>query len=471
MTTAPPPKEATPTSSAVSPVSAQIERAYERIGVTRAHIGILAMVLFGVFFDAIEQNTVGIAGPILKADWGIGGTQIGLLNTATFTAVALGRVLAGALMDRVGRRRLLGLNLLVFAIGSLLCAIAPNYESLVVARFLVGLGLGGEIASAVVLLSEFFSARNRGTAIGLINVAAAGLGNMLAPLFGVIVFAVFSGEERWRWLFGVLVIPALIVVVYRRALPESPRYLASRGRIDEANTVINRLAQGKLTGPLAERVTYLEAAPSSTEPARRTPWTAIISRRYRRSTLALCVAVCMSYGAQISMLTLIPVILTDRGMNINKALWFTLVMQSGSLVGALTASYIARRMPRKLTLTAGAALGTVAGLGFGFFATNIGLVLFFGALFNFAVIILNTTIWLFAPEQYPTSIRGLATSVILAVGSLSGGLFPLIAGAVLDASGVGAMFAMLAALFVCCGVAVRFPGETFGRPMPEDEPS
>lgn len=451
------------------PIGEQIESAYQRIGIGRAHIGILAMVLFGVFFDAIEQNTVGIAGPILRDVWGLGATQIGLLNTATFTAVALGRLLAGATMDRVGRRRLLGLNLLVFAFGSLLCAIAPNYEVLVAARFLVGLGLGGEIAAAVVMLSEFFSARNRGMAIGMINVAAAGLGNMLAPLFGVIVFAVFSGDDRWRWLFGLLVVPALMVVVYRRGLPESPRYLAATGRLAEANTVINRLAQGRLTGELDSEVEYLRDTTASDTPARSARWRDIFGARYRRSSLALCVAVCMSYAAQISMLTLIPVILTDRGMPISKALWFTLVMQSGSLVGALTASFIARRLPRKLTLTTGAALGTVAGLGFGFFAVNVGLVLLFGALFNFAVIIVNTTIWLFAPEQYPTSIRGLATSVILAVGSLSGGLFPLVAGAVLDASGVGAMFAVLAGLFILCGVAVQFPKETFGQPMPEDD--
>lgn len=445
----------------------QIENAYQRIGITSAHFGIIAMVLFGVFFDAIEQNTVGIAGPMLREQWGLGGTEIGLLNTATFTAVALGRVLAGAIMDRIGRRPLLGVNLLVFAVGSLICALTPNYEVLVAARFLVGLGLGGEIAIAVIMMSEFFSARHRGSAVGLINVAAAGLGNMLAPLFGVIVFAVFSGEDGWRWLFGVLVLPALAVVVYRRALPETPRFLVAKGRVDEANLVLNRLALGRLHGEIDDVEPYLSAT-GTTEPTSTVRWTEAFGGAYRRATASLGVAVCMSYAAQISMLTLIPVILTERGLSLTSALWYTLVMQSGSLVGALTAAGLARRLPRKLTLTAGAGLGVIAGLGFGFFAVNIGWVLMFGFLFNFAVIILNTTIWLFAPEQYPTRIRGLATSVILAIGSLSGGLFPLVAGMVLDNYGVGAMFGLLTALFTLCALAVRFPKETFGLPMPED---
>ena len=300
----------------------RIEAAYSRIGVTSAHLGIVAMILFGVFFDAIEQNTVGVAGPILAADWGLAGAQIGLLNTATFTAVALGRVLAGVVMDRVGRRTLLGANLMIFAVGSLLCAFAPSYEILVAARFLVGLGLGGEIATAVIMLAEFFSAKHRGTAVGLINVAAAGLGNMLAPLFGVIVFSVFTGDDRWRWLFGILVIPALAVVVYRRALPETPRYLAARGRVAEANTVINRLAQGRLHRPVTDEVDYLGGAADRPVTAVSTPrWTELFGRRHRRTTIALGVAVCMSYAAQISMLTLIPLILTSRGFDITSALW------------------------------------------------------------------------------------------------------------------------------------------------------
>ncbi|WP_254304747.1 MFS transporter [Rathayibacter sp. VKM Ac-2835] len=447
----------------------RIEAAYSRIGVTSAHLGIVAMILFGVFFDAIEQNTVGVAGPILAADWGLAGAQIGLLNTATFTAVALGRVLAGVVMDRIGRRTLLGANLMIFAVGSLLCAFAPSYEILVAARFLVGLGLGGEIATAVIMLAEFFSAKHRGTAVGLINVAAAGLGNMLAPLFGVIVFSVFTGDDRWRWLFGILVIPALAVVVYRRALPETPRYLAARGRVAEANTVINRLAQGRLHRPVENEVDYLGGAADRPVVAATTPrWTELFGRRHRRTTIALGVAVCMSYAAQISMLTLIPLILTSRGFDITSALWYTLVMQSGSLVGALVAALAARRLPRKLTLTVAALLGIGAGLGFGFLGTTVALVLVFGFLFNFSVIVLNTTIWLFAPEQYPTRIRGLGTSVILALGSLSGGLFPLLAGAVLDASGVGGMFALLAGLFAICAIAVQFPRETVGRPMAED---
>ena len=116
-----------------------------------------------------------------------------------------------------------------------------------------------------------------------------------------------------------------------------------------------------------------------------------------------------------------------------------------------------------------ATLGCASGLSIAFLGSDIVFVLIFGALFNFAIIVQNTTIWLFAPELYPTRVRGFGTAIILAAGSLSGGLFPLVAGAVFDLYGLVGMFSVLAALFVVIAIAIQFPPETFGKPMEEEE--
>ncbi|MEV6231802.1 MFS transporter [Saccharopolyspora shandongensis] len=450
--------------------SDQIENAYSRIGVTSAHKQILFMILLGIWFDALEQNAVGLTGPVLKESWGLGGAEIGFLNTMTFTATALGRLVTGVIIDRLGRRTMLMVNLIVFACGSLLCALAPNYAVLAAGRFIVGFGLGGEISVAVIMMAEFFAARHRGTAVGLINVTAAGLGNMLAPLFGIVVFAIFDGPDKWRWIFGLLFLPAILIMFFRRYVPETPRFLAASGRIDEANIVINRLARAQLSGPIENPEQFLTQT-GAQEPGQqpRSDWRAVLRGRLLRRTLLLTVAVCMSYAAQISMLTLMPTILVATGYNLTSSLGFTLLMQSGSLAGAIFAALAASRLPRKKVLTGGAILGCLAGLSIALFSSNIALVLVFGFLFNFALIILNTTIWLFAPELYPTRVRGIGTSIILAMGSLSGGLFPLVSGFVFDASGLTGMFTLLAALFVILGIAVQFPPETFGKPMEEDE--
>ncbi len=451
----------------------QIESSYQRIGITRAHYFIMGMILLGVFFDALEQNAVGITGPVLQEFWNLDTGQIGLLNTMTFTATALGRIVTGLVADKYGRRKLLIINLVIFALGSLFCALSPTYGWLLVGRFIVGFGLGGEIAVAVVMASEYFSTRHRGTAVGLINVTAAGLGNMLAPAFGIAVYAVFDGPERWRWVFGLLFLPAILVLYFRRYVPDTPRYLAASGQLHEANKVLTRLASGDLRRPVENVNEYLvEVDPDqivAAPAAQRGSWHGVLQGKYLIRTLLLTVAVACSYAAQISVLTLMPTILVASGYGLNRSLWFTLLMQSGSLVGAATAAFLASRWPRKRTLTIAAAIGFSAGLSLATLGDTIQLIIVFGWLFNFAVIILNTTIWLFAPENYPTRIRGFGTSIILAAGSLSGGLFPLIAGRIFDAQGLGGMFATLAALFVILGIVVQFPKETFGQPMEEDD--
>ncbi|MEE2569761.1 MFS transporter [Pseudarthrobacter sp. J64] len=446
----------------------QIEGAYQRIGVTGAHRQIVFMILLGVFFDALEQNAVGITGPVLREAWGLGAGEIGLLNTMTFTATALGRLATGLIVDKYGRRQMLVINLIIFAGGSLLCAVAPNYPILAAGRFVVGFGLGGEIAVAVIMMAEFFAAKHRGTAVGLINVTAAGLGNMLAPAFGILVFTLFDGPDKWRWVFGLLFIPAILVMFFRRYVPETPRFLASKGRLDEANMVITRLARGKLSGKIEDPEVYITAVPGPAVTQTTGHWKDALQGRLLKRTVLLCIAVCMSYAAQISMLTLMPTILVSQGYAVNTSLWFTLIMQSGSLLGACTAAFLASRVPRKKVLTAAAILGCVAGLSMAFLASSIVLVVAFGVLFNFAVIILNTTIWLFAPELYPTRTRGFGTSIILAAGSLSGGLFPLISGVIFDSAGLLGMFATLAGLFIILGIVVQFPPETFGKPLEED---
>ena len=107
-------------------VADQIENAYAGIKVNKAHYYILAMLLLGVFFDSLEQNAVGITGPVIRKFWNLNTGDIGFLNTVTFTMVALGRLLTGAIADQFGRRTLLIANLVIFAFGSLLCALVGH---------------------------------------------------------------------------------------------------------------------------------------------------------------------------------------------------------------------------------------------------------------------------------------------------------------------------------------------------------
>lgn len=458
----------TPTTK--NPQMRQLETALNGMNITRSHRYIIFMVVCGVMFDVFEQNAVGLVAPLLREQWGLSGTDIGFLNTITFIAAAMGRLLSGYCADRFGRRFMLNVNLALFTFGAILCALAPDYLFLAIGRFIVGIGLGGEITTAVTMLAEFCSARFRGTAVGLINVGGGGLGNMLAPAFALAVFAIFPGENSWRWLFACLVLPAVFIVFYRRYVPETPRYLVSQGRIEEANKVLSMLAAGKLNNGQYAYHAYITADSSAPAPAATaTSFTEIFKGKYLRRTIAVGIASWMTFGAQLSVLTLMPTILVSQGYSITKSFAFTIIMQSGSLLGALTASTLGYYFPRKRVLTIGAIAACIAGLLFGTQTHNIAVILTCGALFQFCVLTLNTTIWIFAPELYPTRIRGIGTSFLLALGTIGGALMQIPAGKMFDLHGVAGMFGMVAVMYVIFALAVQFAPETFDRSIEDTD--
>jgi MFS family permease len=444
----------------------QLEGALNDIGVTKAHQTIILLILVGCLFDSFEQNTIGIIGPILRENWGLTATDIGFLNTITFAMGALGRLLTGYLADRYGRRTMLTADLLLFTLGAIICAVAPNYGVLAAGRAVVGFGVGGEISVAVTLLAEFCSSRFRGTAVGLVNVGAGGIGNFLAPAFGLMIFAMFPGPDRWRYLFAALVIPALLAAFYRRYIPETPRYLLSLGRIAEVNQVLSKLKTGRLAGGAVVTNDYIMTS-SDVTPIRapKVSLVELFKGKYAGRTIPAAIAIWMTYGAQISVLTLMPTVLIAAGYTITKSLVFTMVMQSGSLLGAIVASVFGYKAKRKSVLIPGACLACVASLCFGFLANSVPLILLFGATFQFFVLLLNTTLWIYAPELYPTRIRATGTAVILATGTLAGALMPLVAGKMFDGLGMPGLFGMIAVMYGIFAISIRSVPETFGRNM------
>jgi len=448
-----------------TPITRQLEAAFNKIGVTGAHKQILALVLIGCLFDSFEQNTIGVAGPLLRQHWGLTGADIGLLNTITFASAAIGRLMSGILGDRYGRRVMLTSNLLLFTIGSAGCALAPSFATLCIARAIVGFGVGGEISTAVTMLSEFCSAKFRGTAAGLVNVGAGGFGNFLAPAFGLMIFTIFPGENSWRWLFAVLAIPALLTVFYRRYVPETPRFLASRGRYAEANKVLSTLASGSLRPRNLAVQPYLSAEPAASTDAATVSWTEIFRPPYLGRIVPVAIAILMSYGAQLSVLTLMPVIFVSMGYSLQGSLLYAMIIQSGSVLGAIAASTFGYYLPRKLVLTVGAALACVAAISIVYLGANIYMVLLLGAVFQFFVLLLNTSIWIYTPELFPTRIRAFGVAFVLATGSAAGSFVPTISGVLFDKYGMVGVFALAAAMYAVFVACIQMGPETYGRSM------
>lgn len=436
-----------------------IDDMLERGGITRTQRIIFLLVFIGILFDVFEQNAVGTVAPMLREHWGLDGLQIGFLNTVTFLSAAAGKLLSGVIADRYGRRVAFNLNLALYIFGGALCAVAPGYAWLCAGRFVVGLGLGGEIVTGLTLLSEFFPPGKRRTAIGLTNLGAGGFGNMLAPTVGLLVFLVFPGSSGWRWLFVALVAPVCVLAVLRRRIPETPYFLLTRGRFGELERVMSLLTGRSMSAEIRP-VSPVDGTGSLVCGS----FSGLVPHLVLLSLLAG-----LAYGVQMSALTLMPVIFQVTGRTDANALLLVSLCQTGGIPGALAASFLARRYSPADVLSVGAISGALAVLLLSNTIAFAILPVVFGFLFYFLVIMINTTLWIMIPGSFPIGNRGKATAIALAAGNVMGAIVPLAAGALFDMGSPGAVFLLSAVLYLFLAVTARFVprGETEFRALPD----
>src|SRR3712207_6216582 len=214
----------------------------DRVPFTREHGRLVAGSGLGWALDAMDVGLISfvMAALVAQEQWGITTTQVSLIGSIGFVGMAMGATLGGLLADRFGRRQVFALTLLIFGVATGAAALSWSVAALVVFRFLIGLGLGAELPVASTLVSEFAPARQRGRVVVLLEAFWA-VGWTLAALIGY--FVVPRSDDGWRWALAIGALPALYAVVVRRGLPESVRFLETRGRVAEAEAAVRRFEQ------------------------------------------------------------------------------------------------------------------------------------------------------------------------------------------------------------------------------------
>lgn len=199
----------------------------------------------GFFTDAYDLFVIGVVSALLKNVWHISTLEVSLLSSTALLSAALGAVIFGRIADHFGRKFVYGYELLVLAIGAIASAFAPNVLWLVIFRFILGLGIGGDYPVSATLMSEYSNRYDRGKLITLVFSTQA-LGLIVGPLLTVLLLVGGVNQDlTWRLLLGVGAIPALATFWLRRQIAESPRFALAHGNVEEAERAVQMVVDGR----------------------------------------------------------------------------------------------------------------------------------------------------------------------------------------------------------------------------------
>ncbi len=432
----------------------------DELPLTREHWRIVLLSGLGWMFDAMDVGLVAFVLVSLGRDWNLSRTELGLVASAGFLGMFVGALFAGRLADRYGRRTLFLANLLFYSGGTFLSALAWDLPSLLVVRFLTGIGLGGELPVAATLVSEFAPARHRGRMLVILESFWA-YGWILAAVIGLLVVPQLP-EWGWRVAFLIGALPALSVAYLRRRLPESPRYLDIVGRHEEAVAVLRTLERAAAFPAADVTLTPTPHRPSFIEQFR-----ALWSRQLIRRTLMLWILWFGIVFAYYGVFTWLPSLLVERGLTVARSFSYVFVTTLAQIPGYFSAAYLVDRWGRKATLTIYLLGSAVSAWLLGNAGTAPILVLW-GCLLSFFNLGAWGVVYTYTPELYPTTLRGFGSGAAASFGRLAGILAPYLTPWLLTTGGLSqpAVFGLFMAVFVIIALDVLILGkETRGHPL------
>jgi putative MFS transporter len=433
----------------------------------------------GWALDAMDVGLVSFVLAQLAVVWSAPQSQLSLVASASSAGMAVGAAAGGLLADRLGRRTVFALTLLVYGLATGASALAWSVTSLIVLRFIVGLGLGAELPVASTLVSEFAPPRIRGRVVVVLEAFWA-VGWTLSALIGFLV--VPTSDSGWRWALAIGALPALYAAVVRTKLPESVRFLEWRGRHDEAEAAVRRFERsarstgfrpGSASGaPSTSSAGGAEAAgasPAHTAPdlgAARPGVGTLFDPRFRRRTAAAWVVWFAVNFAYYGAFIWLPTILVAAGFPLVRSFGYTLIITLAQLPGYAAAAVLVERWGRRPTLATFLVGSSVAAAMFAN-SGSAGSVLVAGMLLSFFNLGAWGALYAVTPELYPTRLRGTGAGWAAGVGRIASVIAPLTVPPLREAGGTGLLFGVFAAVFVVAALGALALPELRGTTLDE----
>ena len=445
----------------------QIAARIERLPLSRWHLKILIPIGTGWFFDAFDALAIAYVLPVLIGLWKLAPSQIGTLIAIGYLGQVIGSIFFGWLAEKIGRVPCTIYTLSLFSVMSFIAAFAWDFQSLATIRFIQGIGLGGEIPIMATYIGEFANSKRRGRfALGYQLLFTIGL--LFTGLAGVWVVPTFG----WQWMFVIGALPALIAIPLRWLLPESPRWLASRGRFQEADAVLSKI-EAEISENGARPLPPIPANVPPVVPA-TTKFSSLLKGQYLRRSLTVWAIWFCSYSVVYGLSTWMPSIFrTVYQVSVQQSVNIGFMLSIAGVIGALIAVTSIDFVGRKPLFAAGQLLSAVPLLILAF-SGNLGLdtvrmLVIAGFFFiTWLAISLST----YTAELYPTEMRALGCGVGNAWLRFASVIGPYMVGAILPTAGISSVYLMFGAFALVGGiVTLLFAVETRGRVLEELSPA
>jgi MFS family permease len=411
------------------------------------HTRIAIALGIGWMLDAFEVQIIGSVIPGIQQEFGLNGQQAVWINVVWFSGIALGALGFGYLADRIGRKRMFVATLILYSVFAVATAAAPGYWWFIIFRFITALGVGGEYSAVTSAIAEFTPAHNRGRSNGLVMSFWA-VGGILASLVSIVIISTLGLTWRYTLLFGV--ISAVYGLLARRLIPESPRWLAAHGRLEEAD-----LAVVQITG-VASPVGYVGADLGTSSRAKLGElWSNYRGRLVFGMALDFSEAAGY-YGLFTAMSILVFSSATGAVPVSDKALpYYFLIANFGALAGGIFVSFALDRIGRKPTVTFSYTAAAISMLGCAY-AASTGSPRVVLAAFTIAAFF-ATCAWVSAyptfSELFPTSLRATGIGASVFVGRIGAIIGQVLLAKTASSFSVATMFTVLGLFWLIGAVA------------------
>lgn len=443
--------------------AAQLIARMESVPFSRWHTKCRIVMGSATFFDAFNALSLAFALPVLIRLWNISSAEIGLLISVSYVGQLAGALLFSWMAEKFGRVRSATAAVALMSVMNVGCALAGNFPALFVSRLIQGVGVGGEMPVAATYISELSRARGRGKFFLLyelifpVGLMATGqLGAWLVPLLG------------WQAIFWIGAVPGLFITLLVARLPESPRWLISKGRLAEAGAIVQQI-EASASYKMEAVVT---APPASVSTSERPRWSEVLSPVYRGRTLIVWTLWAAAYFVTNSMNNWMPSLYTtvyhlELRESLRAASMLNVAQVAVLLVCAFCIDRIGRRNWTTASFIAGGALLAILGFVRAYSAFSVMLL----ATLSYGIIgSANAVIYLYTPEIYPTRMRAIGTGLGTSWLRIASALGPATVGVMVGAIGIGSVFWMFAGVSVVGALAASRMIETRDRRLEEIAP-